>query len=255
MVPRGMSNQGGITYVKTGIKGVDTILDGKGFPKGWSVLVLGAPGSGKTIFSLQFLKEGVEMGENGVYVSLDEDPERLLQNARQMGVDLAKPIKDGKIAIVDASPIRLLPAKIKLGGAEVGGKEFALATLVTSMTEAVKKTDASRLVVDPISTLILHFGQEYERRIAFLDLIAAAAKTRCTSLFLSEMNDAQLQRSHLFEEFLTQGVIVMSKILAGSTFSRVFSVEKMRGIAHDTQPHPYRIAEGGVEVFPAEQIF
>jgi circadian clock protein KaiC len=250
-----MSNQGGITYVKTGIKGVDTILDGKGVPRGSSVLVLGAPGSGKTIFCLQFLKEGVQMNENGVYVSLDEDPERLLQNAKQMGVDLTKHVKDGKIAMVDASPIRLLPAKIKIGGAEVGGKEFALATLVTSMTDAVKKTGASRLVVDPISTLILHFGQEYERRIAFLDLMAAAAKTQCTSLFVAEMNDAQLQRSHLFEEFLTQGVIVMSKILAGSTFSRVFSVEKMRGIAHDTQPHPYRIAEGGVEVFPAEQIF
>jgi KaiC/GvpD/RAD55 family RecA-like ATPase len=244
-----------LTFVAVGIKGVDSLLDNKGVPSGASILLLGAPGSGKTIFSLQYLQSGVAKGENGVYLSMDEDPERLLANAKQMGVDLAKPVKEGKITIVDASPIRLLPAKIKLGGAEVGGHEFALSTLITSLNEAVKKANATRLVIDPISTLIVHFSDEYTRRIAFLDLLAAAAKTKCTTIFVDELNDAQLQRSHMFEEFLTQGVIVLSRILAGSTFTRVFTVEKMRGVAHDTQPHPYRITEAGIEVFPNEQIF
>jgi circadian clock protein KaiC len=244
-----------LSYVGTGVRGVDDLLDGRGIPKGSSVLLLGAPGSGKTIFSLQYLQAGVAAGESGVYLSMDEDPERLLSNAKQMGVDLSKPVKEGRIALVDASPIRLLPAKIKLGGAEVGGHEFALSTLISSITDAVKKTGAVRLVIDPISTLIIHFSDEYSRRIAFLDLIAAASKTKCTTLLIDELNEASLQRTHLFEEFLTQGVIVMSKILAGSTFTRVFSVEKMRGVAHDTQPHPYRITEHGIEVFPSEQIF
>jgi len=241
-------------YVTTGVKGVDNLLDGKGLPKGSSVLVLGAPGSGKTIFSLQFLNAGVDVGENGVYLTMDEDPERLLQNAKQMGVDLATSVREGKIAIVDASPIRLLPPRLKLGVAEVGRKEFALATLVSSLSDTVKKVRASRLVIDPISTLVVHFSDEYERRIAFLDLISAASKTGCTTLLVAELNDAQLQRNHLFEEFLTQGVIVLSRTLTGSTFQRVFSVEKMRGVAHDTQPHPYRITDGGVEVFPTEQL-
>lgn len=244
-----------MSYVPVGVKGVDSLLDGKGLPRGSSVLLLGAPGSGKTIFSLQYLHSGVAAGENGVYLSMDEDPEKLLANAKQMGVDLAKAVKEGKIAMVDASPIRLIPAKVKIGGAEVGGREFALSTMISSLTDAVKKVNASRLVIDPISTLIVHFSDEYTRRIAFLDLIAAASKTKCTTLFVDELNEGGLQRTHIFEEFLTQGVIVMSKILAGSTFTRVFSVEKMRGIAHDTQPHPYRITENGVEVFPSEQIF
>lgn len=244
-----------MSYLPVGIGGVDAILDGKGIPRGSSVLLLGAPGSGKTIFSLQYLQSGVSSGEGGVYVSMDEDPERLLANAKQMGVDLGRPVKEGRLAIVDASPIRLLPPKIKLGGTEVGRHEFALSTLISSLTDAVKKVRASRVVVDPISTLIVHFSDEYTRRIAFLDLIAAASKTGCTTLFVDELNDAQLQRPHLFEEFLTQGVIVMSKILSGSTFTRVFSVEKMRGVAHDTQPHPYRITDHGVEVFSTEQIF
>lgn len=242
-------------YVKTGVKGVDTLLDGKGIPKGSSVLVLGAPGCGKTTFSVQFLLAGVSQGENGVYVSLDEDPQNLISNAQHLGVDLKQPVDSGKIAMVDASPIRLLPPKLKLGSAEVGRKEFALATLISSLTEAIHKVKAARLVIDPISTLILHFSEEFERRIAFLDLLAATSKSGCSTLLVSELSDAQLQRRYQFEEFLAQGVLVMTKILTGSTFTRVFSVEKMRGVAHDTQPHPYRIAEGGVEVFPAEQIF
>jgi circadian clock protein KaiC len=244
-----------LSFVTLGIKGVDSLLDGKGVPKGSSVLLLGAPGSGKTIFTLQYLQSGISVGENGVYLSMDEDPDRLISNAKQMGVDLAKPLKDGKIVIVDASPIRLLPAKIKLGGAEVGGHEFALSAMISSLTDAVKKVDATRLVIDPISTLIVHFSDEYTRRIAFLDLVAAASKTKCTTILVDELNDAQLQRPHVFEEFLTQGVIVLSKILTGPTFTRVFSVEKMRGVAHDTQPHPYRITDHGIEVFPTEQIF
>ncbi len=242
-------------HVSIGVGGVDSLLDKKGVPKGSSVLLLGAPGSGKTIFCLQFLQAGVSLGENGVYLSMDEDTERLLENAKQMGVDLTKPVKDGKIAIVDASPIRLLPAKIKLGGVEVGGREFALSTLISSLTDAVRKVNATRLVIDPISTLIVHFSDEYTRRIAFLELMAAASRTKCTTLLVDELNDAQLQRAHMFEEFLTQGVILLSRILTGSTFTRVFSIEKMRGIAHDTQPHPYRITEHGIEVFPTEQIF
>ena len=139
-----------MSYLSVGIRGVDSLLDSKGLPKGSSVLLLGAPGSGKTIFSLQYLHSGVAAGENGVYLSMDEDPDRLLSNAKQMGVDLTKPVKEGKLAIVDASPIRLIPAKVKLGGAEVGGHEFALSTLIASLTEAVKKVGATRLVIDPI---------------------------------------------------------------------------------------------------------
>jgi KaiC/GvpD/RAD55 family RecA-like ATPase len=244
-----------LSYVTLGIKGVDSLLDDKGVPKGSSILLLGAPGSGKTIFSLQFLRSGLDNGENGVYLSMDDDPERLIANAKQMGVDLAKPIKEGKIAMVDASPIKLLPPKLKLGGTEVGGHELALSTMIASMTDAVKRVGATRLVIDPISTLVVHFSEEYARRIAFLDLVAAASKTRCTTILVAELNDANLQRSHMFEEFLTQGVIALTRMLTGSTFTRVFTVEKMRGVAHDTQPHPYRITEQGIEVFPSEQIF
>lgn len=241
-------------YVPTGVKGVDALLDGKGIPKGYTILILGAPGSGKTTFGLQFLKAGAEQGERGVYVSMDEQPEMLLANAESLGLGIKGLVDGGAITIIDASPIRVLPARIKLGMAEGGRREFALATLVTSIAEAVEKSKATRIVVDPISTLTVHFAEDYERRVAFLDLLAAISKTRCTTLLLAELAEQSENRRHHFEEFLAHGVVLLTRTRYEGSYTRVFSVEKMRAINHDSQPHPYAIAQGGIQVFPDEQV-
>jgi circadian clock protein KaiC len=242
-------------YTRVGVKGVDALLDDKGIPKRHTVLVLGAPGSGKTTFGLQFLAEGAKLGENGVYVSLDEYPERLIETSEPLGLGVKQQVEAKKIAMLDASPIRLLPAKMKLGEAELGRKEFAVATLINSLTAAIKKVDAQRVVIDPISTLVVHYSEDYDRRIALLDLMASTIRSRCTTLLIAEMSDPSLQRRYQFEEFIVDGVLLLTRVLSGQTFTRVFSVEKMRGIDNDSQPHPYRIGEGGIEVFPTEQLF
>lgn len=242
-------------YTRVGVKGVDSLLDDKGIPKGHTVLVLGAPGSGKTTFGLQYLVAGAKAGENGVYVSLDEDPDRLLESAETLGLGVKHQVAAKKIAVVDASPIRLLPAKVKLGATEIGRKEFAVATLINSVTDAIKKVGATRVVIDPISTLVVHYSEDYDRRIALLDLMSATVKSKCTTLLVAEMSDPSLQRRYQFEEFIVDGVLVLTRVLSGQAFTRVFSVEKMRGIDNDSQPHPYKISEGGIEVFPTEQLF
>ena len=61
--------------VSTGIKGLDDVLRG-GLPKSRTILVVGSPGSGKTTFAIQFLVGGAKAGETGLYISLDEKPER-----------------------------------------------------------------------------------------------------------------------------------------------------------------------------------
>jgi len=243
-----------VSFVPTGVKGVDALLDHKGIPKGYSILVLGAPGSGKTTFGLQFLKSGGENGERGVYVSMDEQPEMLLANAESIGLGIQGLVDSGKVTIIDASPIRVLPAKLKIGVTEAGRREFALATLVTSITEAVEKTRATRIVIDPVSTLTIHFADDYERRVAFLDLLAAVSKTHCTCLLLAELSEQASDRSYQFEEFIAHGVMLLTRSRNDGTYVKIFTVEKMRGINHDSQPHPYAISRGGIQVFPEEQV-
>jgi circadian clock protein KaiC len=80
--------------VKTGIEKLDTLLYG-GFPKGRAYLISGEPGTGKTIFTLQFLKKGIELGERCIYISIDEKPEHIIKNAESLGWDLQSYLNKG----------------------------------------------------------------------------------------------------------------------------------------------------------------
>ena len=91
--------------VLSGIKGLDEILEG-GFPKGRTILVVGSPGSGKTIFALQFLRAGAAAGERSIYITFDEKPEQVKENVSEFGWDLDKLESEGKMLFVDATPFR-----------------------------------------------------------------------------------------------------------------------------------------------------
>ena len=56
----------------TGIAGFDEITGG-GLPRGRTTLFVGGPGSGKTVFALQFLAHGAHhCGEPGIFVAFEE---------------------------------------------------------------------------------------------------------------------------------------------------------------------------------------
>ena len=73
----------------TGVAGFDEITSG-GLPTGRTTLLVGGPGSGKTIFSLQYLVHGVALGERGIFVAFEESSERIRSNADGFDWSLAK---------------------------------------------------------------------------------------------------------------------------------------------------------------------
>ena len=128
------------SYVRTGIPGVDELLEGKGLPQGYGIFVLGSPGSGKTTLGIQFLYEGVrQFSENGVYITLDEDIAYVKANAKRLGMDIEALEKEGKLALVDASPIRKIPAQLVVGEYRIGKKEFTLVSLMDMVKTHVKR--------------------------------------------------------------------------------------------------------------------
>jgi len=244
------------SYVRTGVPGVDELLEGKGLPQGYGIFVLGGPGSGKTTLGLQFLYEGVkQFSENGVYITLDEDITYVKANAKRLGLDIEALEKEDKLALVDASPIRKIPAELVVGDYRIGKKEFTLISLTDMIKTHVQRVGAKRLVVDPLVSLTLQFPDEVERRTALLDLMQAIAETGCTSLLISELSESAADRKYQFEEFMAQGVIMMRKSLIANRTVLVFQVEKMRGLAHDNQQRPYKVDKGGIVVYPKEKVF
>src|SRR6478736_7750596 len=83
----------------SGIAGFDQITGG-GLPKGRSTLVCGGPGSGKTIFAVEFLVRGAELGEPGVFVAFEETADDLARNVASLGFDLQR-LQAQKLLAVD----------------------------------------------------------------------------------------------------------------------------------------------------------
>jgi len=179
--------------ISTGIKGLDDMLGG-GLPSGRCILVCGGPGSGKTILSVQFLYNGVtEYNETGLYVALGESPIHLKEDLGGFGWDIERLEKDGKLVIVDASPLRTIPGRVQVGKISLGKQDFRMLSLIEVIKSRTKEIGAKRVVIDSISSLILQYPDESERRNAVLDLFEAVTDLGATSLIITELRATALE--------------------------------------------------------------
>jgi len=86
------------TRLKTGIPGLDQMTGG-GFLMGDTTLVTGPPGTGKTTFGLQFLMQGITESQSGVFITVEETPEKIASDALNFGWDVRKLEAEGLLRI------------------------------------------------------------------------------------------------------------------------------------------------------------
>jgi len=248
--------------VPTGVAGLDELLGG-GIPKGRSVLVVGSPGSGKTTLAMQFLHSGAETQERGLYVTMDESPSQIKENLSGFRWDLDTLEREGKLFFIDATPIRRVRTKAveytestELPSTSLVFPELTtMRDLIRTVNKVVDEEKIERIVIDPITSIMLRYDNPSRRRRASLALFDALTATGCTSLVTTELRTAMLDRAFQLEEFLSQGVILLHTKLHEGNYVRAIQVEKMRGIPHDMQLRPYQITPEGIEVFPKDSVF
>jgi circadian clock protein KaiC len=244
--------------VPTGIQGLDDLISG-GFSKGRVILVIGGPGSGKTILASQFLYNGLlENKENGIFVSLDEGKEFYFTEMRQFGWDFQKAEEEGRFAFIDATRIsRVAALKAELYKEETGlrGRQLPIDTLVEELQRKIQQIAAKRIVVDTLAALFYRFPDPIERRTAVVDLIESLADLGTTTIVITELKHLSLERNILDEEYLVHGVIMMQTLFSQGSTTRALQVEKMRGCNVNTNLVPYTIDQNGIEVFPNMALF
>jgi KaiC/GvpD/RAD55 family RecA-like ATPase len=225
-----------VERAKTGIKGLDELLSG-GFPRESTIMLTGGPGAGKTTFSMNYLVNGAtHYGENGVYVSLEEEPERIIRNSMSC---FNWPVEE----LIKKKRLKLVRAEL-----------YDFDKLKIMIEDEVDALKAKRLVIDPTTIISLFFEKPLEIRRAIIDLDRVVKKLGCTSLLICEMPEGTKGISAFgVEEFVADGIIVMYHF-RGEKYTRAISIKKMRATRHDVGLHPVEITTEGIVVYPSDHF-
>ncbi|MEM3506804.1 MAG: ATPase domain-containing protein [Candidatus Bathyarchaeia archaeon] len=240
--------------VPTGIPGLDKMLGG-GFPVGRVILILGEPGTGKTILSTQFIANGIlKFNESGIFVSMDETKYHFYKEMDNFGWNFYEFERQKKFIFLHAAPIRHIPEEVSIGKLSIGRKDFSLLSLIESISTYVKFINAKRMAIDPISALLFQYPDVNERRRAVLDLMEAIMNTGTTCILTFELRSSGPNRIIEIEEYLAHGAIILQTVQAGRALARAIRIEKMREAKIDTQLRPYNITDKDIVVYCDETI-
>jgi len=239
-----------MTRVSAGIIGLDEMLGG-GFPANKIILVRGGPGTGKTIFSLQFIAEGARRGEKGIYLTLEEPLDSVRTTAASLGFDLENLEKKDTLKLIDGS--QLVYKFSEETKRNYDSPKPMISQIVNQIMAEAEGFGATRLVVDPITSAIIHQRFPTDKRLEILELMKSLRRIKCTSVITSESSSPS-ENEFFVEEYLADGVIILAQTLHNFAVTKTIRIEKMRGTGHDDQPRKYEIGDKGLVVYNTEPV-
>lgn len=227
----------------TGIHGLDDLIGG-GFIPGRSILIAGSPGTGKTTFGLQFICEGIKAGENGIVLSLEEEPNTWREDMKNFGYDIPQLEADDKLRVIDASLIKIgLESDEKYS---LAPQEFDMNHILSRIIKEARQINAKRVLVDSLPALdILYADNPQQIRSEILKLNYLFKANGLTTMLISEMPEGSIAYSrHGVEDYIVDAVFTLHYLSLGSQSGRTLVVRKMRGSKHSEDIHPMEFIDG-----------
>lgn len=232
-----------VKKVASMIPGFDEISHG-GLPEKRTTLISGTSGSGKTVFTCQFLYGGIiELGDNGAFVTFEEKPADIIRNMEGFGWDIEKLINEDKWAFVDASPTEI---------EEVESGRYNLEGLLRRVEYAIEKVKAKRIVIDSISAIFSRYPDISMVRTDLYRLSWKLKQAGITALITAERptEDGQIARLGV-EEFVSDNVILLhNRLTQRGQRERTIEILKFRGTEHDSEEAPLIVVGSGMVVYP-----
>ena len=225
-----------IMKLKTGISGLDQVFKG-GIRENSSVLISGGPGTGKTIFAMQFLVEGAKTGQPGLCILYGSEKEGFLEYADSIGVEVRKYVKSGAIFILEQPFLT---------------RKFMS---IAAALELIHTKKIKRVVIDSLTMFAyVHVQTERDYRKEIVNFLSNM--TKVTLVATAEGSESNIDGDELKPEyFLFDGILFLNRVRRAASFERVLFIGKMRGQDHLMEIFPFLIGEGGIRVYPDQLPF
>jgi circadian clock protein KaiC len=225
----------------TGVSGLDQITHG-GLPRGRATLVVGGPGSGKTVLALQSLVHGAERhGEPGIFVAFEESAERLVANAASFGWDLPR-LRRRKLFFLDARPTA---EHLQSGNFDLLGLLAALGAKASSM-------GARRIVFDAVDMVLGRLAEPTAARLELLRLHEWLVERELTAVVTAKsgggVGGTGLEGLAHEMQFLLDAVLTLDHRVEDGISHRSLRVLKYRGSSFAENEAPFAIGPDGLEM-------
>jgi circadian clock protein KaiC len=232
-----ISDVAGIRKTPTGIEGFDEITGG-GLPLGRTSIIMGGPGSGKTVFALQTLVNGARLcGERGIFVAFEENSRNIIANAGSFGWDL--PDED-RLLFLDAG---MSPDVVQTGRFDVGA-------LLSGIRTKFAENRATRIVFDSIDVLLALLDDPFTERQELYRIQDWLAENDVTGIITARAisSDGSGTMSYNFLEFMADCVVRLGQYATGGIAHRALQVAKYRGSSVHEGVFPLLIGNTGLNV-------
>jgi circadian clock protein KaiC len=230
----------------TGIAGFDEITAG-GLPQGRTTLLVGGPGSGKTIFGVQFLIHGAQACEQpGIFVAFEESPKRLVHNLRGFGWKLGE-LQVEKLYFLDAQP---MPNMIQAG-------RFDLSGMLAALSAKVRQMGAQRIVFDALDIVLSLLPDEAARRQEMSRLHHWLLDHELTALITGKAGGEDTSSAGQpfgFMQFMVDCSVVLNHRVDLGVSQRNLRVQKYRGSSFNEDESPFVIGKNGFDVAMARSL-
>lgn len=223
-----------IERASSGAEALDSLIQG-GFLRGSLILLAGGPGTGKTVFSAQFLVKGAESGDTGVYVSFAESKDILVNNlSRHLAVDISCLEKTGKLRVLDLVTL----------------KEPGISVTLETILRELEATKAKRLVIDSFTAMAQAFKEPIDVRVIVHTVLSRLVReTGCTTLLIEERPLTGAMIAPGTEEFTADGIVLLRAEEMDGRLLRSLEIAKLRGTRLTERKLVFTL-EGGFKVFP-----
>jgi circadian clock protein KaiC len=231
--------------VPSGISGLDQILTG-GLPAKRITVISGDPGNGKTVFSLQFLVEGVRtFHQSGIFVSFEESQNDISDDAASFGWTV-EPLGAGRVRGTEPA-VYVLEANLTADVVQAGA--FDLGGLLAVLDKIAKDTKAERIVFDGLDVLLDLLENPAMRRREILRIRDWVQTSQLTAIITCRAYEPIQQTGDGgFLRYIASCWIILRHTPSGISLQRTVEVAKLRGSPHSASPYPFIIGAKGVTI-------